>query len=117
MYVKELAELGAPSGFEDSVREFLKEHIKADEVLTDSIGNLICHKKGKGKKVMVAAHMDEVGLIVSEITEDGFLKFKTLGGIETAVLCGKKALIGTKKIPAIIGTKAVHLQPPQFLLA
>ena len=110
MLVKELAELGAPSGFEDDVRNFIKEKVCADEIYTDSIGNLICHKKGSGKKVMVCAHMDEVGLITTEITSDGFLKFAALGGIETAVLCSKKVLIGKNKVPGIIGAKAIHLQ-------
>ncbi len=108
--VKELASLGAPSGFEDAVRDFIKEKAVADEVYTDSIGNLICHKKGNGKRIIVSAHMDEVGLIITEITEDGFLKFDTLGGIETAVLCSKKVLIGDNKVPGIISAKAVHLQ-------
>lgn len=110
MLVKELLSLGAPSGFEDSVREFIKENAVADEIYTDSIGNLICHKKGKGKKIMLSAHMDEVGLIITEITDSGFLKFATLGGIETAVLCSKKVLIGNNKIPGIISAKAIHLQ-------
>ncbi|MBE7034361.1 MAG: M42 family metallopeptidase [Ruminococcaceae bacterium] len=110
MLVKELTSLGAPSGFEDAVRNFIKERATADEIYTDSMGNLICHKKGNGKKVMVAAHMDEVGLIITEITEKGFLKFSTLGGIETAVLCSKKVLIGENSVPGIICAKAIHLQ-------
>lgn len=110
MLLKELTKLGAPSGFEDAVRDFLKKNVTADEVYTDSIGNLICHKKGTGKKIMVAAHMDEVGLLVTGITDDGFLKFNALGGIETAVLCSKKVFIGENKIPGIVSAKAVHLQ-------
>lgn len=110
MLVKELASLNAPSGFEDSVRSFIKERVSVDEMYTDSIGNLICHKKGNGKKVMVSAHMDEVGLIITEITDDGFLRFSTLGGIETAVLCSKKVLIGKNSIPGIVCAKAIHLQ-------
>ena len=98
MFLKELANLGAPSGFEDSVRNFLKEHAIADEIHTDSIGNLICHKKGTGKKVMVTAHMDEVGLLITGITDSGYLKFNALGGIETAVLCSKKVYIGDNSI-------------------
>ena len=110
MLVKELVSLGAPSGFEDAVRDFIKEHDDADNIYTDSMGNLICHKKGNGKKVMVSAHMDEVGFIITEITDKGFLKFDTLGGIETAVMCGKKILIGQNKIPGIVSAKAIHLQ-------
>lgn len=110
MLVKELVSLNAPSGFEDSVRDFIKEHAIADEIYTDSIGNLICHKKGSGKRIMVAAHMDEVGLIITGITDKGFLNFSTLGGIETSVLCSKKVLIGKDKIPGIVSAKAIHLQ-------
>ncbi len=110
MLVKELASLNAPSGFEDSVRSFIKERVCVDEMYTDSIGNLICHKKGHGKKVMISAHMDEVGLIITEITDNGFLRFSTLGGIETAVLCSKKVLIGENSVPGIVSAKAIHLQ-------
>ena len=110
MFLKELCNLPAPSGFEDRVRDFIRERVTADEVFTDSIGNLICHKKGNGKKVMVCAHMDEVGLIITEITDKGFLKFSTLGGVETTVLCSKKVLIGKNAVPGIVSAKAIHLQ-------
>ncbi len=108
--LKELLSLDAPSGYEDAVRFFIKENAVCDEIYTDSMGNLFCHKKGSGKKVMVCAHMDEVGLIITGITDDGFLKFSTLGGIDPAVLSSKKVLIGKNKIPGIIGAKAIHLQ-------
>lgn len=110
MLVKELCNLPGPSSFEDAVRDFIRERVVADEIYTDSIGNLICHKKGNGKKVMVCAHMDEVGLIITEITDKGFLRFSTLGGVETAVLCSKKVLIGKNRIPGIVSAKAIHLQ-------
>lgn len=110
MLVKELCNLPAPSGFEDAVRDYIRERVSADEIYTDSMGNLICHKKGKGKKVMVCAHMDEVGFIITEITDKGFLKFSALGGVETAVICSKKVLIGKNKVPGIISAKAIHLQ-------
>ena len=110
MLVKELVSLNAPSGFEDEVRDFIKSKVTADEIYTDSIGNLICRKKGNGKKVMVCAHMDEVGFIITQITDAGFLRFETLGGIDTSVLIGKKVLIGKDRLPGIIGAKAIHLQ-------
>ncbi len=110
MLVKELVSLNAPSGFEDEVRDFIKDKITADEIYTDSIGNLICRKKGNGKKVMVCAHMDEVGFIITQVTDVGFLRFETLGGIDTSVLSSKKVLIGKDRIPGIIGAKAIHLQ-------
>ncbi len=110
MLVKELVSLNAPSGFEDEVRDFIKSKVAADEFYIDSIGNLICRKKGNGKKVMVCAHMDEVGFIITQVTDAGFLRFETLGGIDTSVLISKKVLIGKDKLPGIIGAKAVHLQ-------
>lgn len=110
MLLKKLLSLNAPSGYEDAVRNFIKENAACEEIYSDVMGNLICHKKGSGKKVMVSAHMDEVGLIITGITDDGFLKFSTLGGVDTAVLSSKKVLIGDNKIPGIIGAKAIHLQ-------
>lgn len=110
MFLKELCEKVAPSGWEDEVRKFVLENIKADEIIVDVMGNVIAHKKGSGKKIMVAAHMDEVGFIVSGFTEEGFVKFKTVGGIMTTVLVSKKVVLGENKVEGIISAKAVHLQ-------
>lgn len=110
MLLKELCELCAPSGWEDEARKYILDHITADEVTVDTMGNIIAHKKGSGKKIMVAAHMDEVGFIVSGFTDEGFVKFKTVGGILTTVLVSKKVVLGEKKVPGIISAKAVHLQ-------
>lgn len=115
MYLKELTELPGVSGDEKQVRDFILEKIrdKCDEIYIDSIGNLIVKNRGTGKsskKIMLCAHMDEVGLIVSKITDDGFLKFKCVGGIEPGVLVSKKVLIGKELIHGVIGAKAIHLQ-------
>ncbi|MGN1098276.1 MAG: M42 family metallopeptidase, partial [Clostridia bacterium] len=110
MLLKELCNLCAPSGWEDEARKFILDHITADEITVDTMGNIIAHKKGEGKKVMVAAHMDEVGFIVSGFTDEGFVKFKTVGGILTTVLVSKKVVLGEKKVAGIISAKAVHLQ-------
>lgn len=110
MMLKELCAVASPSGFEDSVREYIINNSPVKEYEIDSIGNLIFHKKGNGMRVMVCAHMDEVGLLITGITEDGFLRFDTLGGIETSVLNSKKVLIGKDRLPGIIGSKAIHLQ-------
>ena len=80
MLVKELVSLNAPSGFEDEVRDFIKSNVTADEIHIDSIGNLICRKKGNGKKVMVCAHMDEVGFLSANIEEDGIINLLPVGG-------------------------------------
>lgn len=110
MLLKELCSLCAPSGWEDEARKFILENIPAGEVTIDTMGNVIVHKKGEGKKIMVAAHMDEVGFIVSGFTDEGFVRFKTVGGILTTVLVSKKVVLGEKKVPGIISAKAVHLQ-------
>lgn len=79
--LKSLCECFGPSGYEEKVREFIIEQIKdnVDEYYTDHIGNLIAHKKGNGKKVMIAAHMDQIGLMVTDITKEGYIKFTNLG--------------------------------------
>lgn len=110
MLLKELCNLCAPSGWEDEARKFILERIGGYETFVDTMGNIIAHKKGDGKKIMVAAHMDEVGFIVSGFTDEGFVKFKTVGGILTTVLVSKKVILGEKKVAGIIGAKAVHLQ-------
>lgn len=115
MYLKELTELSGVPGVEDAVRDFIFSKIKdkCDEIYKDSIGNLIAVKRSgtkNAKKVMVCAHMDEVALIVTKITDDGFLKFDTLGGIDTSVLVSKKVLVGSSVLHGVIGAKAIHLQ-------
>ena len=102
------------SGYEEEVRNILKEEIKGfvDRIEIDSLGNLIALKnmQANGPKVMLNAHMDEVGLIVDHIDENGFLGFKKVGGIDDRVLAGKRVLVGKSKVPGVIGVKAIHLQ-------
>lgn len=102
------------SGDEGRIRDIIKSEITpyVDDITVDSMGNIIALKKGKDskKKVMMAAHMDEVGFIISGITDKGYLKFKTVGGIDTRVIISKKVLVGDKKVHGIIGMKAIHLQ-------
>jgi len=108
-----LTELSGVSGNEAEVRNYIKLKIPeyADEVYTDSIGNLIALKKGsEQKKVMISAHMDEVGFIVSGINDKGYLEFKAVGGIDTRVILSKKVCIGENKVSGVIGMKAIHLQ-------
>lgn len=81
--LKKLALCTSPSGREDGIREIIKEEVKEcfDEIYTDALGNLICHKKGNGKKLMLCAHMDEIGFVVTYIDNAGFLRFGNVGGI------------------------------------
>jgi endoglucanase len=111
--LKELTELNGISGSEYNVMEFIKNHVEnyADSINVDSMGNLIVFKKGAAGnfKVMISAHMDEVGLMVTGYQE-GMLKFKNVGGLDERILPGKRVLVGDKRIPGIIGVKPVHLQ-------
>ena len=102
------------SGDESSLRELIIEEIKdyADEIKVDNLGNLLVSKKGKNRavnKLMISAHMDEVGLMVTDITSDGYIKFDEVGGIDRRVLLGKRVTVGNKNINGIIGIKPVHL--------
>ena len=112
-----LCEAAGVSGSENEVREIIKEEAAkyADEVRVDNIGNVIAFKKGKNasRHVMLAAHMDEVGLIVSRIDDSGYIHFHSIGGIDPRVLLGKRVLVGKDKIPGVLGVKAIHLQSPQ----
>lgn len=113
MYLKELTELSGVSGYEEKVREFIKEKIKdkVSQIEEDTIGNLIAKKDGNtGKRLMLCAHMDEVGFIVSNIEDDGKLCIIPMGGIDPRTVIGKKVVVGEKGIPGVIGYKAIHLQ-------
>ena len=81
--IKKLTEAYGPSGAEDSVREVVRKEVEpyVDEIRVDALGNLIAHKKGKGKKVILDGHMDEIGLMVTHIDDNGFLRFGTIGGV------------------------------------
>ena len=109
-----LCALSGVSSWEDEVRDFLREEAApyADAIRTDALGNLIVFKRGAkpaGNKLMLCAHMDEVGLMVRKITDEGCLKFDTVGGIDRRVLLGKRVLVGPQKVPGVVGLKAYHL--------
>lgn len=113
MLIDALTNLNGISGDEGDVRDFIRGKIEmyADEIKVDTMGNLIALKKGNGeKKVMLSAHMDEVGFIVTEIDDKGYIRFSTVGGIDPRVIISKRVVIGKEKIPGIIGIKAIHLQ-------
>lgn len=113
--LKKLTSVNSVSGDEGQIRNVIKELVTpyADSVTIDSMGNLIAYKKGTnpgGKKILFCAHMDEVGYIVSSVTEDGYLKFKCVGGIDDRIMLAQRVLVGKNAIPGVIGIKAVHLQ-------
>lgn len=110
--LKKLCNASGPSGYEGEVRKIIIDEIKeyVDEVKVDNIGNIIAHKKGNGHKVLVAAHMDEVGFIVTGFNKDGTIRFRPLGGINSKVAPCKVVYIGDKRITGVIGLKAIHLQ-------
>ncbi len=114
MLIKELTDLNGVSGNEKEVRDFIIEKVNnfCDSIKVDSIGNIIAYKKGSNSKykVMLSAHMDEVGFIVSGYTEKGFLKFKPVGGIDERILPGKRVVVGNKKLCGVIGSKPIHQQ-------
>ncbi|MDI3535396.1 MAG: tetrahedral aminopeptidase [Thermosediminibacterales bacterium] len=114
MLLKKLSEAAGVSGFENHIRNVIREELKGyvDEIKTDALGNLITYKKGKKNYpiVMLCAHMDEVGLMITSIDKDGFLKFKTVGGIDDRILVSKVVEIGETRCNGVIGAKAIHLQ-------
>ena len=81
--LKRIISAFGPSGREDEVREVIKNEIApfVDDIFVDNMGNLICHKKGNGKKLMFEAHMDEIGVMVTHIDKNGFLRFAAVGGV------------------------------------
>ena len=113
--LKALSEAPGVSGHEGAVRKIVREAIAehVDELRVDHLGNLIAVKRprnGSALKVMLAAHMDEVGLMIVRIGSDGLLKFRTVGGVDPRILLAKAVYVGDDKVPGIIGVKPVHLQ-------
>ena len=112
--LKQLCSLNGVSGDEGEVRAFLRAQAEpyADSIRTDALGNLIVFKKGaksSGDHLLLAAHMDEVGIIVTHVTDEGFLKFGFVGGVDRRVAIGKPVALGHNRVPGIISLKAIHL--------
>ena len=110
--LKSLCLIDGTAGDETAVRDFIINEIKDFcEYKIDNLGNIICFKKGEKtpvKKVMVDAHTDEVGLIITSVTESGFLKFSCVGGIDVSALMFRKVKINGK-INGVISGKPYHL--------
>lgn len=107
---------GAP-GYEHKIRNFISEQMKpyVDEVYADPMGNLIALKKGtSGKRIMIAAHMDEISFIVSHIDDDGFIKVQPLGGFDPKTLTAQRVILhGKKDVIGVMGTKPIHIMTPE----
>lgn len=117
MLLKRLTEACGGPGQEDEVRNLIRGEVKdlVDQVTTDALGNLITVKNGTkaGPKVMIAAHMDEVALMIMSIEKSGLLKFNPIGGIDHRVLVAKTVVVGKNRVPGVIGSKPIHLQRPE----
>ncbi len=92
--MNELSDIISPSGREKNVREYIEKQIKdyVDEINVDSLGNLIAHKKGTGKKIMFSAHMDQIGLLINDIDEKGFIRFSAVGGLSPHKLLDQRVI-------------------------
>ena len=103
---------GAP-GHEQKIREVVLREVKplVDEIKIDNMGNVVAIKRGrKRKKVMVAAHMDEIGFIVTHIDKKGFVYFHTLGGFDPKTLTAQRVIIhGKEDVMGVMGGKPIHL--------
>jgi endoglucanase len=104
---------GAP-GFEEQIRQLVLKEIDGivDEIRIDNLGNVTAIKHGKSsdKKVMIAAHMDEIGFIVTHIDDNGFVRFHTLGGFDPKTLTAQRVILhGEKDLIGVMGSKPIHV--------
>jgi len=115
--LKRLTEAVSVSGNEGEVRAIVREQVEpyADELQVDALGNLLVMRKGRSPnrlRVMLAAHMDEVGLMITAIDSDSTLRFEPVGWIDTAQLPGKPVWIGKERLPGVVGAPPIHLFTP-----
>lgn len=112
--IKKLTLAYGPSGYEDSICQLIREEIRgyADDIRTDPLGSLIALKRGngKGQKVMLAAHMDEIGVMVTHIDEKGFCRFVPIGGVNPLTLLGGRIVFGNG-VQGVIGLERKNLEP------
>ena len=106
---------GHESGLNDTISSAFKKHV--DEISIDGLGNIIALKKGKNSgsnpKIMIAAHMDEIGLMVKYIEDNGFLRFTNVGGIDSRTIVGQEVIVhGSKDLFGVVSSKPPHLQEP-----
>ncbi len=116
--LKRICEAPGAPGYESKIRNLVIKEVSSlvDEISVDNMGNVITLKKGKSseKKAMVAAHMDEIGFIVTHIDDKGFVRFTTLGGFDPKTLTAQRVIIhGKKDVIGVMGTKPVHVMSPE----
>ena len=115
--LRQLTETAGISGDEKEIRNLIRKLISdhVDEMRIDSMGNLIATKEGSGDldyRVLVDAHMDEVGLMVTGFDTDGTCKFQPVGGVSDRAILGKVVQVGPKKITGVVGARPIHLLKP-----
>jgi putative aminopeptidase FrvX len=119
LLLEKLSNAFGPSGCEDEVRRLLARTLRdnVDDLQTDALGNLIAFKKGTGPKprmkVMVDAHTDEVGLMITRIEKNGLLGFRAVGGVDARLLMAKGVVVGEKRLPGVIAAPPIHLTKPE----
>jgi endoglucanase len=115
--LKRISETPGAPGFETGIRDLIKKEIAGlvDEMYVDTMGSLIGIRKGRDpKRVMVAAHMDEISFIVTHIDEEGFIRFHPLGGFDPKTLTAQRVVVhGRKDIVGVMGSKPIHLMTPE----
>ena len=115
--LRDICEVPGAPGFENRIRAFVLKEIDGlvDDISVDNMGNVVAIKKGlNSKKVMAAAHMDEIGFVVTHITDEGFLKFHTLGGFDPKTLTAQRVIVhGKKDLLGVLGTKPIHVMTPE----
>ncbi len=112
-YLEELCLIDGTSGREHDVREYIISKIDGKcDYTVDPMGNILAFKRGRKEpknKVMLSAHMDEVGFFINYICDNGYLKFTNVGGVDSKVISGRAVTVGEKRITGIVGNKVVHL--------
>ncbi len=116
--LRNICEVPGVPGYEIEIRKMVLKELKglADDVSVDNMGNVTALKKGKSsdKKVMAAAHMDEIGFIVTHIDDNGFVRFHTLGGHDPKTLTAQRVVIhGKKDVVGVMGSKPIHIMEPE----
>ncbi|MEQ8624969.1 MAG: M42 family metallopeptidase [Vicingaceae bacterium] len=112
--LKEICEVAGAPGYEQRIRQYVIDKVTplVDEIKVNNMGNVYAIKKGKSsdKRVMIGAHMDEIGFIVTHIDDNGFVRFHTLGGFDPKTLTAQRVLIhGKKDVMGVMGSKPIHV--------